>query len=151
MNCPNTVPELRRHCHSSSAGTHPTCPPGCPRAKLVPRVPARRHETEGLRDCSSVTAPGPRKALIVPQDSTQPLLERQAREKEPGALPMRPMSSFAVVLAVTVLRERSATLQLLRKVRAQTIPQLGVSSLQKMAEDTFFLFGLLVGFAGGVL
>lgn len=42
----------------------------------------------------SVTVPAPREALVVPQDSTWPLLERQAREKEPGALPMDPRAAL---------------------------------------------------------
>lgn len=95
----------------------------------------------------SVKVPGPREALIVPRDSSWPLLQRQAREKEletaheTHKLLCRP----AVVFAVTVLRERSATLQLLQESQSTDKP---AAQGVKFAENgrryflSFFFFSL---------
>lgn len=56
---------------------------------------------------------------------------------------MRPISCFAGrlwCLQLLCSGKDQQRFSFSRKVRAQTNPQLRVSSLQKMAEDTFFLF-----------
>lgn len=90
----------------------------------------------------SVKVPGPRKALIVPRDSSWPLLQRQAREKELETAheTHKLLCGRLWCLQLLCSGKDQQRFSFSRKVRAQTNPQLRVSSLQKMAEDTFFLF-----------
>lgn len=89
----------------------------------------------------SVTVPGPREGLIVARDSSRPLPQRHRREKDPGTLSMgthKLLCNPAVLFAKPPCTgKRQQRFSSPRKVRARTKRQLGVSSLQKMAEHKF--------------
>lgn len=143
MSCPSTGPPLPQLPLGYPSHLSPGVPQGEPRPPCAGQA-ARNGGTWRVQP--AVGVPGPRGAFMVPRDSSRPLLHRQARGKEPGALPMGPTSCFVARLWCLQLLCSGKDQQRFsspRKVRARTNPQ------QNFAENgrRYFLFFFFLFFS----